>query len=288
MNDLQEALGDCKLKLSADDTVLFQSGVNCLQAEQRLQGSLDRFSKWCAGNVLTINTKKTKIMAFGSRSKVKQCKRANITLNGEKIQLVPSYKYLGFTLDSTLNFGKHLSTTIKTVQHKLVLLGKIRKYLKSEVALKIYKTMVLPYIDYADVIYSKARAADLEKVQRLQNRCLKLCQVRDRLFSTDRVHKDANVPFLHDRRKAHTLNFMYIRKDRKPALLNRREIRTRAHDAPVFSVGIPRCEAFKCSVAVFGAMEWNNLEVEVRNIATITAFKEGQKKAMHGPLSLIE
>ena len=39
-------------------------------------------------------------------------------------------------------------------------------------------------------------------------------------------------------------NFMYIRKKDK-ALLNNREIRTRAHDAPLCKVVMPRCEAFK-------------------------------------------
>ena len=46
----------------------------------------------------------------------------------------------------------------------------------------------------------------------------------------ERVHKNAKVPFLKDRRKVHVLNFMYIRKSR-PELMNLREIRTRAHDA---------------------------------------------------------
>ena len=52
----------------------------------------------------------------------------------------------------------------------------LKKYLTNEVALKIYKTMILPYIDYADVIYCKARIGDLDTLQRLQNRCLKMYQ----------------------------------------------------------------------------------------------------------------
>ena len=226
-------------------------------------------------------------MAFGSRSKIKKCANVGITLNGEKLKMVPSYKYLGIILDQTLNFNQHIATVIQSVQHKILLLGKIKKYLKNEVALKIYKAMVLPYFDYADVIYDKASTSELDKLQRLQNRCLKLCQGNDRYFGTDQVHKDTGVPFLKDRRKAHTLNFMYMRKEKKPDLLNRRKIRTRAHDAPLFDITIPRCEAFKRSVGYHGAASWNNLTPVIRRVEPYLAFKEAQKKEMLAGLAYI-
>ena len=45
VNDLHFVLDDCGVKLYADDTVLYQAGENCQQAEYRLQVSLDLFSK---------------------------------------------------------------------------------------------------------------------------------------------------------------------------------------------------------------------------------------------------
>ena len=134
--------------------------------------------------------------------------------------------------------------------HKVTILSKVKKYLNDCTALLIYKSMILPYLDYADVVLDKAYSKDLDKLQRLQNRCLKICASRDRLFSTDLAHKLANTPFLSDRREAHTLNFMYKRKSNKK-LLNNREIRTRAHDAPLFAVTIPRCAAFQHSAGYF-------------------------------------
>ena len=72
--------------------------------------------------------------------------------------------------------------------------------------------MILSYFDYADVVYDRANTSGLDKLQRLQNKCLKVCQGHDRLFSTNRSHIEARVPFLKERRRAHTLNFMYKRK----------------------------------------------------------------------------
>ena len=287
INDLQNVFDDCKVKLFADDTVLYQSGENCDQAERKLQLSLNAFSKWCSGNALSINAKKNKIMSFRSRAKVKKCKNANIVLNREKLKLVSSYKYLGFNLDSTLNCGFHISSVIKSVQHKMFMLSKIKRYLTNDVAVQIYKSMLLPYLDYADVIYNRARVADLDKLQRLQSRCLRLCLGQDRFYNTDRAHRDTRVTLLKDRRKSHVLNFMYVRKVRRPDLLNNREIRTRAHDAPLFTTAIPRCEAFKRSVKYMGSELWNNLPPGTRNIATIAAFKESQKRDLQIQLNAL-
>ena len=285
VNDLDFVLTDCKVKLYADDTVLYQSGENCSIAEHKLQNSMNTFVKWCSSNALTINTKKTKLMSFGSRSRVKKCSKAKIMLKGERLKLVPSYKYLGVTLDPTLSYSQHISGVIRTVHHKMTILGKLKKYLNNDVALGIYKAMLLPYLDYADVIFCKAGASELVKLQKLQNRCLRICLGQQRDYSTNRVHREAKAPFLKDRHRAHTLNFMFKRKEQYPNLLNNREIRTRAHDAPLFEVQVPRCEAFKRSVGYHGSEEWNALPPATRNIKTYLEFKGKQKRQM---LNLLE
>ena len=71
VNDMQGAINDCRIKLYADDTVLYQSGINRDEAAAKLQGSVNLFANWCEVNSLTINIVKTKTMAFGSRQKVK-------------------------------------------------------------------------------------------------------------------------------------------------------------------------------------------------------------------------
>ena len=287
INDLIYALDDCKLKLYADDTVIYHSDVDHSLASRKLQSNLDGFYKWCLENKLTVNIKKTKVMVFGTRYRVKKAhKSVKITINNRKLQMVPSFRYLGILLDSTLSYRQHISSVIRTVLHKVTLLSKVKRYLNNDVALQIYKSMILPYIDYADVIFAKSGVTELNKLQRLQNRCLKICSSRDKLYSTDAVHKSSSVPFLVDRRKAHVLNFMYKRQTRKD-LLNVREIRTRAHDAPLFNVTVPRCETFKRSIGYFGSVAWNSLPPALRNTNSYLAFKYLQKKSMLEPLSLI-
>ena len=102
VNDIQETLNECGIKLYADTTVLYQS-VDCEEAATKLQQSVCRFASWCGTNALTINISKTKTRAFESRHKVKKARGVEIKLRGEVLKQVPSYKYLGIVLDSTLD-----------------------------------------------------------------------------------------------------------------------------------------------------------------------------------------
>ena len=287
VNDIQGVVNNCALKLYADDTVLYTSGADSIETAHRLQQGLDLFCGWCRVNKLTINIKKTKVMTFGSRQRVKKAKDVLLKIGGVELKVVPSYKYLGLILDSTLNYNMHIQSTIRIILHKLSLLAKMKKFLTNDTALSIYKAMLLPYFDYGDIIYDKANCKDLDKLQKLQNKCLRICLGQERRFSTEVAHGLTKVPFLKNRRSAHVLNFMYKRKA-NVRLMNVREIRTRAHDAPLFEVEIPRCEAFKRSVGYFGSVEWNNLTPDVRNTGSYLAFKNIQKKNMLDQLQQIQ
>ena len=171
-----------------------------------------------------------------------------------KIQRVPTFKYLGFTLDSSLSFNSHIAEVIKKVMHKQILLTKIRPFLNDGVALSIYKMMILPYFDYCDVVYQGACTGELDKLQRLQNKCLKTCLNLHRLVDTDLVHSGAKCTKLTPRRESHLCNFMYGRQS-KDHLMDQREIGTRLHDASVFKVPFPirkllrgQCNSVECSV----------------------------------------
>ena len=215
-------------------------------------------------------------MVFGTRHKVKKAKNVILKLENTQLQMVPTYKYLGFTLDSTLSFNYQVKCIGNMVAYKANLLAKIRKFLTDDVALKIYKSMIIPYFDYGDVIYNCANQEGLEKLQRLQNKCLKICRGLNVRFNTRELHVTTKVPMLEDRRVAHINNFMHGRLERQH-LIDHRDIRTRAHDAPMFLVKVPNLEAYKRAVEYAGALRWNSLSPEIRNIKCATVFKARQK-----------
>ena len=63
-------------------------------------------------------------------------------------------------------------------------------------------------------------------------------------------------------------------------ILNRRPVNTRAHDAPLFNTDCPNNELFKRNIYYNGALKWNELAVDVRNIKDYSVFKNNQKDWM--------
>ena len=86
VNDMHRAIGRAGLQLYADDTVIHCQGRNVVDIERQVQWKLNKFSKWCRENKLTLNPNKNKLTVFGTRQRVKKFKNLSVFVNGSKIQ----------------------------------------------------------------------------------------------------------------------------------------------------------------------------------------------------------
>ena len=244
-----------------------------------LQLDLKYFKSWCDRNQLTMNIKKNKYVTFGLKSQTRKIHNHDLCNNNMKLEKVSSYKYLGMTLDMNLNFNIHLENCLKLISHKAFLLNKIRKYINISTATTIYKTMILPIIEYGDIIYMGANQKRLHDLQLAQNRILKICLYENRRANTDMIHQRCNINLLQERRILHLNLFMYKQRH-NVNIVNTRNIRTRAHDALIFKTERPQNEKYKRNIFYKGALSWNSLPVYERNIETYEKFKENQKKKL--------
>ena len=279
INDISDVFEHCQVLLYADDTVLLNSNFDLGIASSELQRDLTSMNKWCAQNKLTINTRKTKVMCFGSKNQLKKIHKPDILLNGSRLSYVDSFKYLGITLDPQLNYDLYLSNVLQKVTYKSYILRKIRRFIDVGASLQIYKSMILPYIEYGDFLYHTASKKKLNKLQTIQNQNLKLCLNLNPRNNNTETHRLAGLNLLEDRRNTHLLNFMY-KKSRDLNYIDGRIINTRKYDAPV--VMVPPFTKVKSQLAARyrGASAWNDIEPELRSINTFKKFKEKQKRAL--------
>ena len=241
INDLCEILDKCKSFLYADDTVLVTSAHDYITAHRDMQHDLDNITNWCKSNKLSLNISKTKSMLLGSKNRVRKTRYHALHIDNISIDYVLSYKYLGITIDQSLNFNLHMNQLFKTISYKLSLLQKLRSYTTCNASLQIYKSMVIPYFDYCDVLYQGTSSKHLEKLPKLQNRGLRICFGHGNVLTIDEMHVESNLCKLHNRRTQHVYNFMFKQKY-NINLIDTRNIRTRAHDAILFNINIPKCE----------------------------------------------
>ena len=78
-------------------------------------------------------------------------------------------------LDSELNFEAHISYTYKKACGKLTMLHKTRLCMNKSIACQMYKSLILPQLDYCDVVYmapAKSALKDLQKVQNISCRVI--------------------------------------------------------------------------------------------------------------------
>ena len=276
INDIQHILGENSYQLYADDTVIYCSDKSIDLAEEKLQSLLNKFSTWCIQNTLTINSKKTKVVMFGTRNKINNIdnNNINIRINGVKIQAVPTYKYLGLNLDQTLNFKYHLGIVISNISFKLYLFSKVRRFLNEKTAIIIYKSMILPFYDYCDVVFAFSDTPELKKLNRRHLRGMRLCLDNGHNIDEDELYIKCKISNLENRRKVHIRNFMFGKKEFCENNIN---VNTRLHDGPVFKVIHPYVETIKRSVWYGGSLEWNSLDAGLRNIVDPVEFKRAQK-----------
>ena len=233
VNDVSSILKHCSMKLYADDTVIYASADSPYDALKLVQNELDEFTVWCHENKLSINTGKTKAMLFGSRNIVKNTQLPNLLLNKDRVHFVDEFTYLGAHLDSLLDFESQAKATLKIVSHKIKILSRIRGYMSNDQAITIYKTKVLPYFDYVDILCIGTYQRSLKKLQKQQNRALHFCLYKDKHSNTNQLHIETGIPLLKDRHHMHLLNYMYKRKG-KQNHQNSMSGRTRLFDAVVF------------------------------------------------------
>lgn len=280
INDMEEITKELKVRLYADDTVIYLTHRDVQVATSVVQKALTDVYEWCCSNKLTINIKKTKVMLFSTSQGIKRTNLKEILLEGIIIEEVSHYNYLGIALDNRLTFDLHCKNMYKNAQHKVYILSKIRKFLNTDQSLIIYRSKVLPYMDYGDILIHDTNTALLNKLQRLQNRALKIVFKLPARTSTSDLHWKAKVPFLHYRRIAHIRNFMYKRthSDTFQHLATNIRTNTRLMDAPACKVFKVNLNTFKRSVLHKGAREWNQLPIQERDAVSYDAFKNRQKK----------
>ena len=115
-----------------------------------MQGAVDRMSKACDNFQLTISTKMTEVVHQPAPRK--PYSEPSITVNGQKLQVVDKFTYLGSTLSRAVHIDDEV--TARTEKASLAFGGLRtnvweRNGIRLDTKLKVYKAVVLSTLLYA-------------------------------------------------------------------------------------------------------------------------------------------
>ena len=282
VNDLPDCIKFSNILLYADDTVLYVSAKDINIIEMTLNSELENVSDWFKSNKLTLNTKKTKFMIFGTSSRLKTCPPPDIHIDNTAIEQVDSFKYLGVVLDRTLSFSKHIEHIATKVNCRIAMLGRASKYLPKHLLLTLYKSLALPYMDYCDTVWDSCSCQLKNRLQILQNRALRIINKSNRYTPISELHNLSNILTLQQRRNLHSHVFMYkathnlmpeyiTSKFHKVSEIHSHNTRTSFNNS--LYVQPSRLNIGKGRMTHRGAVAWNSLPLDIRNAPSLSCFK---------------
>lgn len=177
VNGLTSTIKTAKAIMYADDTVVHMaiSKKPTIQEIKIYQTELNKICDWCNNNKLSINAAKTKIMILGTNRRTKNViLPTELTINEIPLEITDKYKYLGVTINSQLTFAEHISTCVGIAAGKIRTLTFLKNYIDYKLLIRIYKTSILPILEYANIIDPLIPKHILIKKQRMQNRALRI------------------------------------------------------------------------------------------------------------------
>lgn len=139
--------------------------------------------------------------------------------------------------------------------------------LTNRIALNVYKTTILPIIDYGDIFYNAAPKSLLNKLQILQNKAIRIIAKLPGRSKTDIHHRIYDILPLSERRKLHTIQLGYWLSE-DPNNLDLRVLSTRSHTSSAKLLIQRRMKTNKCNnnFIQLAVKYWNNLPPEIRNL----------------------
>ena len=268
-----------KIALYADDTALFCKGKNIHDCQVTLQKEYDLMREWFRINEMQINYKKTKVMVFGTKRKVKN-HVLKIAHEEEYLENVTSIKYLGVTLEQSLNWSLHVSNTISKINRAIACIRRIKSFLTEKILAQLYFSFILPHIDYCSVVWGKCNKTDLLKLQRTQNRYARLVLNADNSIPKETLLNNLGWQSVASRiSHQYCISVFKILNDLAPYYLNdlatKRPIYyvTRHSTLNPLFIPKPNSEFKKRSFSFIAPSIYNKLPPSIRTTTTLTSFK---------------
>ena len=98
----------------------------------------------------------------------------DVKMDGSVLEEKSSFKMLGLTFSSNLDWGSYITSIAKTVSKKIGALFFSMKFLSPEVALYLYKSTICPCMEYCCYVWAGAPNCYLELLDKLEKR---ICRI---------------------------------------------------------------------------------------------------------------
>ena len=135
--------------LYADDLVLISNST------KGLQNALTILSQFCEDWLLNVNAKKTKILIFQKKCRKSTYEKQHFFINGNKIEIVNNYTYLGINVSSNGSFRINKINLMEKTRRSIFASRRYLDFSKLPIHLanKIFASLFLPILTYGTEVW---------------------------------------------------------------------------------------------------------------------------------------
>ena len=161
--------------LYADDTSLLSISSDIELAAKDINADLCNLQQWANLWHMTFNPHKTVFLQISNYK--------TIFLNGIHIQTKKDHTHLGITLSRNMQWTSHIDRILERVNQRLGVLQCLKFSLSRDCLSHLYKTMILPIMDYGDVIYDNCNEKNSHSLELVHNKAARM--VSGAFFTTN-------------------------------------------------------------------------------------------------------
>ena len=172
VNDLPNVVEECSVNLYADDTAIYSADFDifCIESLKDIKS----VAEWIAANGLILNVSKTQMMVLSKRGKKVAAKSVRVQVAGEELRKQDHIRYLGVDIDQDLSWKVHTNRIRHQCLAKLAVIKRSSAYLPCHIRKLLYRSFVLPHLDYCSVVWNSCGATLSGQIDRIQNYALRM------------------------------------------------------------------------------------------------------------------
>ena len=144
INDLNAATKKFDLLMYADDTTLISTleTFGNTEIENNISNETSKITTWLHSNKLKLNASKSKFMIFFKHPKI--ILKLNIWANGNQIDEVQEFNFLGITIDQNITWTPHIRKISIKISRVIGVLRKLKRIFPQHILRLIYNSLIHP------------------------------------------------------------------------------------------------------------------------------------------------
>lgn len=166
---------------------------------------LEKICGWIEVKDLQLNISKVKAMVI---SRKKFPPKPSIKISGQQLEHVDNFKLLGVIITSNLSWSSHINSITKKAKR---LLGFLYRSFRESGQLclnKLYKSVVLPHLDYCSCVWDPHQITYVNKIEHIQSFAARIV-TNNWTKDAAQLKSDLKWSPLADRRKFQKLSLCY-------------------------------------------------------------------------------